>query len=398
MIYPRKIEPIFSRLATQYPIVTVTGPRQSGKTTLCRKVFPHKKYYSFENPDIRQRAVNDPRGFLEELGNGAILDEVQRIPEILSYVQGIVDEADKSGMFILTGSAQFELLSNVTQSLAGRTALLNLMPFSLFEAYASFSGTDIESILYKGFYPRIFDKKLNPTEALRYYCNTYIERDVRSLLAVKDLNSFEVFLRLCAGRTGQLLNLSSLGIDCGVNHQTVKSWLSVLETSYIVFSLKPHFKNFNKRLVKASKLYFMDCGLNSYLLDVTEPDYLKNHPLKGNLFENFIIAELLKQRFNTNQNNNLYFWRDNTGHEIDLLYDFGTTVFPVEIKSGKTVSSDFIKNIEFYKSVNPDCKKAAIIYGGDASYREKDTWFVGYKDIGIFENLDAHCMLKLPHT
>jgi predicted AAA+ superfamily ATPase len=397
MILPRKIEPILAKLALQYPVVTVTGPRQSGKTTLCRKIFANKKYYSFENPDIRRRAINDPRGFLEELENDAILDEVQRIPEILSYIQGIVDEFNKPGMFILTGSVQFELLSNISQSLAGRTALLHLMPFSLFEAYASFSETDIDSILYKGFYPRIFDKELNPTEALRYYCSTYIERDVRSLLAVKDLNSFEVFLKLCAGRTGQLLNLSSIGIDCGVNHHTVKNWLSVLEASYIVFTLKPHFKNFNKRLVKSSKLYFMDCGLNAYLLDITQPQHLKSHPLKGNLFENFVIAELLKQRYNTNQNMNLYFWRDNTGHEIDLLYDFGTTVFPVEIKSGKTVSDDFFKNIEFYKSINSGCKKAAIIYGGDTSYREKDTWIVSYKDISIFENLDARCILRIPH-
>jgi len=395
MLIPRKIEPILKRLSDQYPVITITGPRQSGKTTLCKKVFQHKPYLSLETPDVRRRAMADPNSFLESLQDGAVLDEIQRVPELLSYIQGIVDSSHKPGMFILTGSAQFELLSQINQSLAGRTALLRLMPFSLDEAYPSTLGLNLEKVLYTGFYPGIFDKKLNPTEALGYYVNTYVERDVRSLINVRDLNRFETFIKLCAGRTGQILNFSSLANDCGVNHNTAFSWISVLEASYLMFTLKPHFRNFNKRLMKSPKLHFMDCGLASYLLEIENPRHIKNHPLKGNIFESFIIAELMKQRFNKNKQNNLYYWRDNVGHEIDLIYDFGDILFPVEIKAGKTVTTDYFKNLNFYRKINPNCKKAAIIYGGDKTYYENNIWVVSFKDINLFEDLDYTLKFKI---
>ena len=251
MLIPRLLQKHLIRLAKQYPIVTITGPRQSGKTTISRKTFPNKPYISMENLSVRRSAQNDPVGFLSQFPNGAVLDEIQRTPDLFSYLQTIVDTQKKDGMFILTGSCQFELLSAITQSLAGRTAITRLLPFSFPEIYPDNKKIpSLSSILFKGFYPRIFNKKLNPTEALSFYTTTYIERDVRSLLKVKDLSQFELFLKLCAGRTGQILNLSNLANDCGINHNTAKSWISVLEARYIIFLVQPHHKNFNKRLIK----------------------------------------------------------------------------------------------------------------------------------------------------
>ena len=251
--------------------VQVINYMELGKTTLCKTVFPKKQYVSLENLDIRHHALSDPNGFLRGYPEGAIFDEIQRVPTLLPYIQTIVDQTNKEGFFILTGSQQFELLSNISQSLAGRTALLTLLPFSIDEIYTQkeSQALSIEDIIYKGFYPRIFDKNLNPTEASRFYCSTYIERDVRSLINVTDLSRFEIFLKLCASRTGQILNVLNLGQECGISHNTAKSWLSVLEASYIITLVKPHYQNFNKRLIKAPKLYFLDTGLAAYLLDIT---------------------------------------------------------------------------------------------------------------------------------
>jgi predicted AAA+ superfamily ATPase len=395
MYITRKLEVVMDRLVRQYPVVTVTGPRQSGKTTLCRKLFPEYNYVSLEKPDIRRRAQNDPNGFLEDLKERAIIDEVQRVPELFSYIQVIVDEAQIPGQFILTGSAQFELFEKIGQSLAGRTTLLKLLPFSFGEIYKSDDTISIDDVLFKGFYPRIFDQELNPSEALSHYFSTYIERDLRSIINIKDLSRFETFIRLCSGRTGQILNFNALANEAGINHNTASSWISVLEASYLVFRLKPHYNNLNKRLVKAPKLYFIDCGLACNLLDMQNPGHLANHPLKGSLFETFIVSEILKQQLNRSLRPNLYYWRDNVGHEIDLILDFGTTVLPIEIKSGKTITSDFFKNLDYYRKLNSSSAKALLIYGGDESYIEKNTWILSYKKIGLLENIDYNLEIPL---
>ena len=389
MLITRKMSAVLKEKSAQYPIVTITGPRQSGKTTLSKMTFPGYEYISLEKPDVRRRAQNDPNSFFENFKNKVIVDEIQRVPELLSYIQVIVDEKKVPGQFILTGSAQFELMENINQSLAGRTALLKLLPFSFGEIYKDNKASiDINNLLYSGFYPRIFDQKLNPTEVLGYYYSTYVERDIRKFINIKDISRFETFIKLSSGRVGQLLNFNSLASEAGINHNTASSWISILNASYIIYKLRPYFKNFNKRLVKSSKLYFYDTGLICYLLDIQEADHLQNHPLKGSIFENFIITELLKQQYNNNTKANFYFWRDNVGHEIDLLIDYGNVLLTIEIKSGKTVVSDFFKNINFFKKNNQNVKKSAIIYGGDETFVENDTWIISYKDICLFEKLD----------
>lgn len=368
---PREAASKALQLAGQYPVLTITGPRQSGKTTLCRMIFSDKDYVSLEDIDERQYAQNDPRGFLNRFKNSVVIDEIQRVPDLLSYIQTVVDSRGKEGLFILTGSQQFELLEGISQSLAGRTALLRLLPFSLNEAYdLGSSPPSLEDVLYTGFYPRIFDKHLNPTEAMMFYVNTYVERDLLQMINVKDLSKFEVFLKLCAGRTGQILNMSSLGNDCGVNHATVKSWLSVLEASYIIKMARPYFKSFNKRLIKAPKLYFLDTGLAAFLLDIQNAGQLETHPLKGSLFETLVVAELLKHRFNTARTDNLYYFRDNVGNEIDLICDHGIALDAIEIKSGQTVAKDFFKNLNYLGRLTDTVRHSYIVYGGDKSFTQ----------------------------
>lgn len=371
------------QMARQYPVVTITGPRQSGKTTLCRMVFPDMTYASLEDLDQREYARQDPRGFLNRFPQGAVLDEIQRAPELLSYIQTIVDQQNKEGFFILTGSQQFELLENISQSLAGRTALVRLLPFSLKEAYgAELKKAGLDQVLYTGFYPRIFDKGLNPTEAMGFYVNTYVERDLRMLINIRDLSPFEIFLKLCAGRTGQIMNLSSLGNDCGVNHSTVKSWLSVLEASYIIKLLRPYYKNFNKRLIKSPKLYFLDTGLACFLLDIHNPNQLATHPLRGALFESFIVAELLKKRFNAVQTDNLFYFRDNIGNEVDIIWDRSPQPVPVEIKSGQTISRDAFKGLDYFTKLSDGTDSTYLIYGGDESYTRQSVRVTSWRDIG----------------
>ncbi len=371
------------QLSGQYPVVTITGPRQSGKTTLCRMVFPDMTYASLEDLDQREFARQDPRGFLNRFSQGAVLDEIQRAPELLSYIQTIVDKQNKEGFFILTGSQQFELLEGISQSLAGRTALVRLLPFSLGEAYGTnLKKAALDQVLYTGFYPRIFDKGLNPTEAMGFYVNTYVERDLRMLINIRDLSQFEIFFKLCAGRTGQIVNLSSLGNDCGVNHSTVKSWLSVLEASYIIKLLRPYYKNFNKRLIKSPKLYFLDTGLACFLLDIQNPNQLSTHPLRGALFESFIVAELLKKRFNAVQTDNLFYFRDNIGNEVDIIWDRSPQPVPLEIKSGQTVSRDAFKGLDFFNKLSGGADSSHLIFGGDESYIRQTVQVTSWRDIG----------------
>lgn len=368
MLIPRHLAKAMKRLARQYPVLTLTGPRQSGKTTLCRMVFPKKDYVSLEKPSHRSFAESDPVGFLAAYADGAVIDEVQRAPDLLSYIQGIVDERQRPGQFILTGSSQFPMMESVTQSLAGRTAILKLLPFSYAEAYAKQS-PDLNDVLFRGFYPRIHDKRLDPTEAYAFYVETYLERDVRALLEIRNRSAFELFLRLCAGRTGQLLNLTALSNDVGVSAHTVKSWLSVLEASFLVYLLQPHHANFRKRLVKAPKLYFVDCGLACYLLGITDAAQLVSHPSRGALFETYVVGELLKACYNRVKRPNLFFFRDHTGHEVDVLIDRTTTVRPVEIKSSATLRSGLFQPLDFYASLNPDAEKGALVYAGEDEQR-----------------------------
>lgn len=369
--------------ARHYSVVTLTGPRQSGKTTLCKALFPKKKYFSLENIDIRDYARTDPRSFLNGcLKEGAVIDEIQRVPELVSYIQGIVDSKDKPGLFILTGSQNFHLLDTISQSLAGRTALAVLLPFSYTEIYAH-KAISIDKLLFTGFYPRIHDKKLNPAEALSFYVSTYLERDIRTLINVKDLSKFEKFLKLCAGRAAQIVNLSNLANDCGINHNTAKSWLGVLEASYVIFFVRPHYANFGKRLIKASKLYFTDCGLAAYLLDIQNAKHISHHPLKGALFENFAVAELLKARTNQGKNSNIFFFRDNIGNEVDILLENGTSVKPVEIKLGTTINDDYFKGLRYYQKINKkNAVKPALIYGGNEDQLRGVFDVSSYKNIG----------------
>ncbi len=366
----RIAEKELSRLARQFKAVALTGPRQSGKTTLARFLFKDKAYVSLENPENRQFALEDPKGFLQTYNQGVILDEIQKVPELFSYLQQILDEERTAGKYLLTGSNNFLLQENITQSLAGRIAYLVLLPFS-YPEINSLTGKNTDLLLFQGGYPPIYDQPVDPVKWLVNYFNTYVERDVRQLKNINNLKLFERFIRLCAGRTGQLLNMNSLAVETGVDNKTIASWLGILESSYIVFTLKPHFKNFNKRIVKTPKLYFYDSGLVSSLLGIKNPEQISMHPMRGPLFENLVISEFIKHKNNHGKAFELYFWRDNTGHEIDLLVDNGTTLEAIEIKSGKTVTSDYFKNLMFWEKLSGN-KRGNIIYNGNEFQHRSD--------------------------
>jgi uncharacterized protein len=355
-------------LASQFKAVAIVGPRQSGKTTLAKYVFPDKKYFSLENPDIRNFANDDPRGFLDSCKGGAIIDEIQKVPLLFSYLQQIIDETREPGKFILTGSNNFLLQEGITQSLAGRIAYQLLLPFSINEIGIL---EKADEIILKGFYPPLYDQPLDADTWLKNYILTYAERDVRQIKSINNLDVFRRFIRLCAGRTGQLLNMSSLAIETGVDHKTIGSWLAILESSFIIHRLSPHYKNFNKRLVKMSKIYFHDTGILCSLLGINTIEQLQLHPLWGNIFENFIINEFEKKRVNYNSPCNFFFWRDSLGHEIDLIIETGLSLYPVEIKSGQTVSSEYFKNLNFWKSLT-GIEMATIIYNGEETQKRSN--------------------------
>lgn len=350
-------------LASQFRAVAVVGPRQSGKTTLVRNVFPEKAYANLENPDLRRFATEDPRGFLATYSSGAILDEIQRVPLLFSYLQQILDETEEKGKFILSGSNNFLLQDNISQSLAGRVGYLFLMPLSLQESGSQYD--DINSLIFRGGYPALYNEE--EIDIGRYYANyimTYIERDVRQLKNITDLFLFERFVRLCAGRVGSLLNMSNLALETGVDVKTIASWLGVLEASFVLFLLRPWHENFNKRVVKIPKLYFYDTGLATALLGIEKSDDLPLHPFRGNLFENLVILEFIKNRLNHGKPGNLFFWRDNTGNEIDLISVKGTSHMPIEIKSGQTVTNDFFKGINYWNKIS-GAKGGLVIYSGN---------------------------------
>ena len=364
----RTLETVLKDVASKYPVVTVTGPRQSGKTTLCRKVFPDMAYVNLERPDTREYAFSDPRGFLASYPRGAILDEIQRVPHLLSYIQVLVDENIQSRPFILTGSQQFEVLNTMAQSLAGRTALLRLLPLSIAELLPHEPAGSLDRLLLYGFYPRIHDQKLDPTQALGDYFATFVERDMRQMAAIKDPRLFENFVKLCAGRIGQVLNLQSLGNDVGVSHTTARHWISLLEASYVVFLLPPWYRNVSKRLIKSPKLYFYDVGLASYLLGMENESHVSRHPLRGNLFENLVVVEALKYRLNRGKRSNITFYRDAKGNEVDLVLEIGPDVFPIEIKAGATIAMDYFKGLRSFEKVIPPLENSeissALVYGG----------------------------------
>jgi len=360
----REIAPRLTALFKQYPFVTVTGPRQSGKTTLCRAVFPDLEYVNLERPDQREFAETDPKTFLSRLSDGAILDEVQRLPELLSWLQVLADEKGRNSQFVLTGSEQFRLSDSISQSLAGRTALLRLLPFSIAEYEQAGGGGEIDEMLFSGFYPRIHDQRMDPHQALGDYFETYVERDVRRIGEIRNLSAFRRFIRLCAGRVGQLVNLSSLGADAGVSHQTARHWITILEASYIVFQLPPHFANIRKRLVKSPKLYFYDVGLASYLIGIERASQVATHPLRGALFENVAVIEALKHGFNQGHRPDLSFFRDSRGLECDLLYPHAEGSAAIEIKSGATVASDWFESPERVAKTLPNIRGASVIYAG----------------------------------
>lgn len=359
----RNAEKSILHLATQFKVVAVIGPRQSGKTTLVRHLFQNKKYVNFENPDMRLFALDDPRGFLSSYADGAIFDEVQKVPEIFSYLQQIADESSDPGKFILTGSNNFLLQQNISQSLAGRVGYLKLLPLSIDEV--EHSTMTIDELIFKGGYPSLYSGVTDVTLWFANYIQTYVERDVRLIKNISDLVVFERFIRLCAGRIGQLLNKNNLAMECGVDNKTIEAWLSVLETSFVVFRLQPFHNNYNKRLVKMPKLYFYDTGLATALMGIQNKDQLTIHPFRGALFENLIILEFLKDRFNKAKTNNLSFWRDNMGSELDLLIDDGTAIIPIEIKSGQTVTDEYFKGIKYWNKLTGK-DGGFVIYGGSS--------------------------------
>ena len=378
----REITPRLTALFRQYPFVTVTGPRQSGKTTLCRAAFPDLDYANLEAPDQRDFAETDPRGFLAQFDDGAIIDEVQHVPALMSYLQVIADERGRNGLFVLTGSEQFRLSDAISQSLAGRTALLRLLPLSLAEQQQASVGSSVDDILYSGFYPRIIDQGLDPTQALGDYFETYVERDVRRLGEIRNLSNFRRFVRLCAGRVGQLVNLSSLGADAGVSHTTAREWLTVLEASYIIFQLPPYFANISKRLVKSPKFYFCDVGLAAYLIGIENAGQVATHPLRGALFENAVVAEALKHRFNRGNRANLFFFRDSRGLECDLLYPDGSGFAAFEVKSGATIGSDYFRSLHRVADVVPDITSKTVVYGGETRQSRSDSEVITLVDLG----------------
>ncbi|MCC6128268.1 MAG: ATP-binding protein [Chlamydiae bacterium] len=369
-MFKRLLTAYIQDFAKKYPVVTLLGPRQSGKTTLVRAAFPEKPYVNMEDAEHRALASVDPKSFMEAYPNGAIFDEVQRAPHLLSFIQVRVDAADRNGMYVLTGSHQAELHSAVSQSLAGRTSLLKLLPLSLQEMRNSGLPDRLEEIILKGGYPKIYKEQLPVSNAYSSYFQTYVERDVRQILQIKDLIPFERFMKLTASRIGQLINYASLACDVGVSAVTIKEWISVLEATYILTRMEPYFENFGKRLIKSPKIYFTDTGLLCHLLGIETVQQMIKDPLYGNIFENWVVLELMKSRYNQALEPRFYFYRDVSGREVDLLFQQGSQLTPIEIKSSKTFSPSFLEGLQYFHQQAPQkAKGGAIIYAGESSQK-----------------------------
>ena len=379
----RTITKFIRKQQTKYPILGITGPRQSGKTTLLRHIFKDYTYVSLENPDLRAFASGDPNGFLKKYNTNVILDEVQRVPELFSYIQTIVDESQKMGQFILSGSQNFHLLNSITQTLAGRVALFKLLPLDFNELKkenllaASFSEASV-----RGFYPAIFDRDIDPSVFYSNYINTYLEKDVTELINIRDTNSFRTFIALCASRAGQLLNMSALANDCNISQPTAKAWMSILESSYIVFLMQPYYENFNKRLVKTPKLYFYDTGLLCHLLNIRSAEEMEENRLKGNIFENMVIAEYQKKNFHQSLHQNYYFWQDSNNHEIDLLIKTANGFDIFEVKATQTIKPSVFAGMDYFEAIAGDAKiKKTLIYGGVENQKRSKYSVLGWAGI-----------------
>jgi len=379
----RELEQALREAAGKQPVVAVTGPRQSGKTTLVRNVFPDHDYVLLEDPDLRAFATQDPRRFLARYRAPVIIDEIQRVPELTSYLQGIVDSDESPGRYVITGSSNLMLLEQVSQSLAGRVSLLTLLPLSGLELWPVEAPSSLEQMLWGGFFPRVHARALDPSRWYRDYVTTYLERDVRNTLKVSNLEQFHLFLRMCAARSGQLLNLTSLGNDCGITHNTARSWLSVLQASYIVHLLEPHHANMGKRLVKAPKLHFLDSGLLCHLLEIDRPEELITHSARGAVFEGWVVSELLKSLLNRDLPPRVRFWRDYAGHEVDVLLGGGSRLTPVEVKSGATVAPDFFKGLVFWaRLADTKPEDGWVVFGGDDDQDRATGHVLSWRSVG----------------
>ena len=388
MYIPRNIEPLFSRLLKDFPVVTILGPRQSGKTTLVKNFAADKPYINLDDLDVLHKIQEDPKGILQSYAKtGVIIDEVQRMPELLSYIQVQADEINKAGQFILTGSNQLALSNNISQTLAGRTAILSLLPFSIAEIEPLITSVEnnsqlLDSLLLNGFYPRIYTNKQKAYDLYKFYLQTYIERDVRQLIKIKHLMDFQKFMRLCAGRVGQILNIHSLSNEVGVTSNTIKEWLSVLESAYIIYLLRPYHDNFGKRMIKSPKLYFTDVGLASYLLEIYDLQHIKHHPLRGNLFENLVVMDLYKGILNNDIRTELYYFRDSNQNEVDLLFKLNGKLYPLEIKSSATFATHFLKGIKYIKSITGDLYgKGFLVYSGVSQENVSSVALLNYMDL-----------------
>jgi predicted AAA+ superfamily ATPase len=377
----RELSQLLRDMASKMPIISITGPRQSGKTTLARLTFPDYAYVNLENPDTLEAAVSDPRLFLSQFQSGVIIDEAQRYPDLFSYIQTASDEANRPGKYILTGSQNFLLLEKISQSLAGRVFVTHLLPLSIAELRASGQAIDnFEKSIFQGFYPRLHDADIHPTLFYPSYIQTYVERDVRQVVNVGNLYQFQRFMRLAAGRIGQLLNYSHIANELGVDLKTVKSWFSILESSFITFVLRPHFQNFSKRILKTPKLYFYDTGLACSLLGIRNERELATHWARGALFENLVVSDLMKYHYNRAIVPPLYYWRDSTGNEVDCLIDSGLQVKSIEIKSSSTISSDFFKGLDYYGKLNAQAV-LYLIYGGLTPQVRKEGKVIAWNNI-----------------
>ena len=379
----RDIQRELKQLLKEYPVVVILGPRQSGKTTLAKSL--KFQYLNLEEPETRHLAIADPKAFFHRLKYPVILDEIQRVPELLSYVQVLVDRQKRNGRFVLTGSHQPALTEGMTQSLAGRAGILNLLPFSLSELKTA--GIEYENFYeyaHKGFLPRVYDQKQRPLTAYSNYYRTYVERDVRQLLNLKDQNLFEIFMKLLAGRVGQVLNYNTLSSDTGVSVKTIKNWLSILSASFIVYRLPPYFENFRKRAIKSPKYYFLETGLLSFLLGIQKAEQVTRDPLVGSIFENMVIVECLKTQFNQGRIPELYFFRDSNGNEIDLMFKKGRSLKCFEIKASSTYHSFMSKNLKKIKQLNPYIQTTGLIYNGPTKKLSQGSSLISFKDTAKF--------------
>jgi predicted AAA+ superfamily ATPase len=380
-ILQRKMAPVANLLLRKYPILTITGPRQSGKSTFAKLLKPNFEYINLEDFDHRRFANNDPKGFLERYKKNVILDEVQNAPQLLSQLQVHTDKLGRNGLYILTGSQNFQLFEKISQSLAGRTGLCTLLPFALNELSGYSNPKSWEDFCWKGMYPRLHHRAIKPDLFYPDYITTYIERDTRQIMNIKDLSQFRKLMSLCAGRVGQLLNMNEIGNSLGIDNKTVKQWLAVLESSYIIYLLPPFHKNFSKRVVKTPKLYFYDTGIASFLLNIRSTNDLKNHFAKGALYENFVINELMKNCFNKRVQPDFYFFRDSNGNELDLLIEQAGQTKIFEIKSAKTINDTFFKGLNYYKALSTKKVKSHCIYGGDEYYTYKHHDIIGWNKL-----------------